>query len=136
MAREKHANRVFIAKAEDLLDTWAKTHPGRPQPLYCITRLDLSSTGLFCLPKQGLLGSLPGLTYLDLRNNAIVSLGKGLIGCTHLMHLRLDRNKITSLRGELTSLHCLQTLEAANNNLQQLKVGKYRKCIEQKLKSV
>ncbi|KAM7541455.1 hypothetical protein Aperf_G00000032884 [Anoplocephala perfoliata] len=94
-----------------------KSQPNSP-PLRSITNFDLETSGLRALPPQNVLGALPCLRILNLRNNKLRSLQGGLLQCRCLEELYIDDNYLTSIRDELKHLHCLKLLSARRNYIE------------------
>ncbi|VDD81246.1 unnamed protein product [Mesocestoides corti] len=116
-----HAARRTIAHQIDSWHRkWRLAHPLSSGPLYQLLDLHLDHAGLRYLP-PGVLGALPCLRTLWLRENKLKSLNGGLLRCSCITELKIDGNYLTSIQGELRSLHCLRVLTATRNNIENVK---------------
>ncbi|VDN14923.1 unnamed protein product [Dibothriocephalus latus] len=120
---QKKAIRVLIDGVEKWYAEWHKWRPRNIGLLCNLTELNFAGAGLKVLPDRGILGALPCLQRLNLQDNLINSLNKALWHCDHLVELRVDRNQLHSVKGELQNIHCLRVLTMAGNNIYNLPVS-------------
>lgn len=117
----KASKRIIAERIEAL---YSKQHSQfNSPPLRNITNFDLQTSGLRALPPQNVLGALPCLRILSLRNNKLRSLHGGLLQCRYLEELYIDDNYLKSIRGELKHLHCLKSMSARRNYIENVNVS-------------
>lgn len=122
------AKRIIAEHIEAWYDKLrSREHPTFSQaisaPLRNVINLDLEASGLRTLPPSGVLGALPCLQVLNLRNNKLRGLNGGLLQCRTLEELYLDSNYLRSIKGELKNIHCLRILTARGNQIDNLQVS-------------